>query len=893
MNLEEQIKAQIEREVLQKELGLQQFQRQLESRKLGKDYSRSTAGEVISTNLMGLVIDQVEIAMEATLDRAGINSQEIGEVYSRLKAVPKIDLDSGAKTGETVNPWDHRQAALIAFRTMLDVVQMPIHAIEEGHRGRRFAGRPTLYQLHLDIGKRLETQLILNLLRLYFPDSNHRVGFISRMLKETYSRQASSDQKNTTTRLKLNRLADWYEDECQKTELAELFRWKPWDNRFRRIIGAKLVAIVQSSCWLGEGIRVFKETAGAGGIYYLDLTLDGHMFANALEKEAGAKAFVSLPMLCPPKPHSSVSKGGYLNVGRPEVEHPASGAFKGRLELSDAHLEFLNIQAAVPLRINQFILKTMEGIYGLRGEGRNIGKFVPKPFKEDYVEEMPAHLASRPSTDPEKRRFREAIKGQYKAFLQLDQKAKGYRTEDLLWIAQHCRHDERLWLPTSGDFRGRTYVSGCLLNYQGTDASKALLEFADGVEADERTEWWLIMEMAACMGFDKLSFKERERRVAEAFVDIIESVKDPIDWDWWKEQDKPWSLLAAAQEWVRLFVEYNSDRRTHARVSVDATCSGQQFMAGWTRSLKTAQQVNLVPAEAPTDVYANVLNATVESLNAIDYRVPLKEGQIAKTKLKALGSKDPIKRSKARAGTKGVVMVGQYGAGKTKRIEEFAERCKLPWLSDGSFSIEEAKALYPHIQQGLDICLEALDPFLSWCQNIASAALSNGLEGELDPLTGKPRNRIYLPSADGSVSVQRYPKTALMKIHLDHLGSLILKGKRRDEVDQHPTQEADISKHVSSVAANFVHANDGAALVLGLSKHPFPFTTCHDSIAGRPGKEMDQLQMAMRRALYSVFTSDICTQFVELNGLKVEDHPLPNFQTYDPQEVLSATYAYC
>ena len=92
--------------------------------------------------------------------------------------------------------------------------------------------------------------------------------------------------------------------------------------------------------------------------------------------------------------------------------------------------------------------------------------------------------------------------------------------------------------------------------------------------------------------------------------------------------------------------------------------------------------------------------------------------------------------------------------------------------------------------------------------------------------------------------------------------------------------------------ANLIHCQDGATLVLALHDYDKPFACTHDSIAGRPGKEMWDLADRLRRALYSVFTSTVLRDFVELNGLDWDDYEAPYVGTYEPAEVLVATFPY-
>ena len=322
-------------------------------------------------------------------------------------------------------------------------------------------------------------------------------------------------------------------------------------------------------------------------------------------------------------------------------------------------------------------------------------------------------------------------------------------------------------------------------------------------------------------------------------------------------------------------------------------------MAGLTRSLATAQQVNLVPQEMPTDVYGNVIAVAAKAIQAhqdagVHYYPRGKQNPaegIKPSKLKELISSDRAARKRARAGGKAIVMVAQYGAGKARRITEFAEKCQL---QSGTFTEPEAAALYPFFKTGLDACLECLDPFLQWCQGVAKAALvyPDG-SPKLDPETGLPKTVILLPSADGSITTQSYRlMDSQGRITTDHLGSFTNKQKRRFEKDEMPTGKPDLSKHISSTAANLIHAQDGAVLALALGDLDLPFTTCHDSIAGRPSREMDAIVERLLTALFEVFTSDVLQRFVELNGLAWADHPAPNFGTYDPSLVLKASLAF-
>jgi DNA-directed RNA polymerase len=448
-----------------------------------------------------------------------------------------------------------------------------------------------------------------------------------------------------------------------------------------------------------------------------------------------------------------------------------------------------------------------------------------------------------------------------------------------------CKDDETIYLPTFSDFRGRSLVRGLAISYQGSDPHKALLEWSEGIEADEDTEFWLMIEMTAYMagGLDKKSFGDRCGAIHINREDIIASVRDPYGHKWWQSKDnikKPWLWLAAAQEWVRLYVDNDSDRTTHARTSIDATCSGQQYFAGLLACKATAAQVNLINSVTPSDVYTNVLAVMMRDIEEKDGAIHAvnddgKElGLIDKDKMDILRSAD---RSEIRGGVKGVVVCGQYGAGKETRIEAFIKDCDAV-----EFTKDEARGIYQSIKVGLNECLPAMDLILEWIQKVARESLET---------TG--RQYLVLPAADGSTVVQRYPKMeGNGKVSLDNLGTQGYR-KRRQAVSVKPTPKTDKKDQVISCAANLIHAQDGATLVLALYDYDKPFSATHDSIAGRPSKEMNDIRERLLGSLYKVFTSDVLRQFVELNGLDWEEYKAPVVGTYDPKSVLKASKAYC
>ena len=889
---------QYQREEQMHAMGIERFREQLEQGERNRDLSRSKAGKAIDKFHLQEVIDTINADLKHTSGRSTQQTDDVQETYRRVSKTPDIDLDTGEQkktakgTPRTFSPWNTDQIAIIVLRGMIDVCRMPIIYMDDpDNQGKRGGARPKATTLAMQLGARIEQQVILNQLRHYFPDRASRAGYVTGLLKRNIAERASYAYKHHNTKRALRESAEWFESQGLGI-LAERFRWKPWNATERLAIGNKLMKLVINGLCLKDGVKYFDYVEVGAGEHkkiFLGLSEAGELFFDQLHTKAEETQIYHLPMVCPPLPHTHQKAGGYLDIQMPQVQKLVTGGLNGNLKLSDLHLAFLNNQQSVPFRINGWLADVMEQFYASTRDGRNCGKFKPNPRKSEWVRDIPSELKGLRKGDKgysRKRAERERVKQEYKTFMVSEHEAKQTFTDELMDVIRLCRTDEALYLPTCSDFRGRSLLRCMMVSYQGSDPHKAILEWSEGYEADEWTEFWLKIEMAGLMsgGLDKMSWEKRCAAVDEMREQIIACVRDPFGTKWWQSKQnvsKPWLWLVAAREWVRLYVDNDPNRVTHARTHVDATCSGQQYFAGLLQCLKTATQVNLIKADEPADVYSNVLNVMVGHLqgrrNSI---VPLNQDgsptgkEFETERLDLLYAAHP---SSVRPGVKGCIISGQYGAGAETRTKDFQKKNEVT----NEFTLDEARAIYRSIEVGLNECLPAMDKALNWIQKVTRDALEK---------TG--RNYILLPSADGSVVKQLYPITTVRKVEVENLGSGSLK-KRHRAVLRDPTNRSNPKDHIRSSPANLIHAQDGATLVLGLHDYDKPFACTHDSIAGRPGKEMWDITERMKKALYKVFTSDVLRQFVEMNGLRYKDYKPPIVGDYDPKWVLDATYPYC
>ena len=88
------------------------------------------------------------------------------------------------------------------------------------------------------------------------------------------------------------------------------------------------------------------------------------------------------------------------------------------------------------------------------------------------------------------------------------------------------------------------------LNHMGNDICRSLLEFSQSKPLGERGLYWLKIHLANKLGFDKLSFKDRVEKIEEMLPKLRQTIENPIQNDWWLENEDCWQALAVMKELV-------------------------------------------------------------------------------------------------------------------------------------------------------------------------------------------------------------------------------------------------------------------------------------------------------------------------------------------------------
>ena len=143
------------------------------------------------------------------------------------------------------------------------------------------------------------------------------------------------------------------------------------------------------------------------------------------------------------------------------------------------------------------------------------------------------------------------------------------------------------YLPIYCDWRGRLYVNSSFINYQGSNQSKALIQFSEGEVLDSNGLKYLYYFGANCYGNDKMLFKEKILWVNENYNSIIN-----LDFNFISKAEDIFGFLSFAQA----LRKYKNDPLSKIKIIVyqDATCSGLQHISALLHDEILGSQVNVI-----------------------------------------------------------------------------------------------------------------------------------------------------------------------------------------------------------------------------------------------------------------------------------------------------------
>ena len=621
-----------------------------------------------------------------------------------------------------------------------------------------------------------------------------------------------------------------------------------------------------------------------------------------------------LPMVIPPKPWESVYDGGYyLEVKRPvRFVRTRYKTLKDVYEDADLTNAFNAVNAiqSTPWRINNEVLEVAREVLSWRN------------IPEDL--DMPTREASEPPMRPAEADFDEDIHSQWKKdcirYYQMDnrRKSRRLRLEAILNLAEKYKNESDIYFPHNVDFRGRVYPI-TILNPQGDDFMKSLLEFSDGVELGEHGATWLAFHGANCYGLDKATIEERLAWVYEHEDYILSIANDPLNDLSWTSTDSPWMFLAFCFEWKKYLLEGNSFK-SHLPVAFDGSCSGLQHFSAMLRDKIGGTAVNLVPQAQVADIYKMVAEKVEELCN-----VDLKEGtddenaewvnpstgevrHYIKYGTRSLAY-DWLQYGITRKVTKRSVMTLAYGSKEYGFSEQVYEDIIMPAIDKNPDAFRSpvqaskymAKLIWKAVQSVVVKAVEAME----WLQDLA------GLLASERDMYGNPLPVIWC-SPSGFPVRQSYEKDTYNRLKTVLNGSIYLRDGENpvgnDKVTvfmtykDDKTHKLDSRKQRNGVSPNFVHSMDACHLMLTVirctEKGLGSFQMIHDSFGTHAGNA-DVMYRTIREVFVDLYTKHNVLQelkdtvSVQLKPSSAEKiRNIPEFGDLNLEEVKDSLYAF-
>jgi len=641
------------------------------------------------------------------------------------------------------------------------------------------------------------------------------------------------------------------------------------------------VLLVVCSDWFHRttGTSVHKRSCIILTPKAIDWLRDRAAFAEVL-------APVHRPMVVPPLDWTSNGSGGYLSTlthlirkgGNPKMTHKT----KPSLET----LRAINVAQGTAWRINERVLKVAKQL-----EGKDIAG-------------LPSFMDVPPEdAEPDRELEPEAAKAYRKTQMfamqeNIKRSSKMTATTLVLELAEDFAEFERIYFPHKFDWRGRLYPVPSLLNPQGADLSKSLLEFADAKPLGLEGYNWLAIHCANTFGKDKLPFQERINWTEDNEDDMIRCAADPFHHRMWAEADDPFKFLACCFEWADLVQFEGSPRDFLSRIPValDGTCSGLQHFSALLRDERGGASVNLVPAPKPSDIYAEVAEEVLKAIEAEGdcWQARIWNGLIDRGTCKRGTMTQPYSVTKRGMADQLVDLVASED-----EYHEFPERVAFETarMRDG-YNDEEWLALEGRPSRIAACC---------WLANILGDAINT-------VVVASEEGRVYLSSiaalyaeADqfwswttplGMEITQGY-RSAKEKTIVTFFGSVRVRLKMLDDSKELPKSK---NKTRNGSSPNFIHSLDATHLMMTVLECKDlggikSFALVHDSFGVHAGS-VPVLAQALRNTFVTMYQGDLLQQLMDraLEELPEEYHKrlpeVPKMGTLNLEMVRRSQYLF-
>lgn len=557
-----------------------------------------------------------------------------------------------------------------------------------------------------------------------------------------------------------------------------------------------------------------------------------------------------MPMLTEPRPWKGFEDGGYLGYPSQIMRcTPGDVLQRAYMEKSLENDGLKEVRAGLDVLgktawvINKDVFEVMVEAWN---SGEAIAKIPPLDPQIPYPEK-PANA------DPE------AEKAWRRAVREVENKLSGYHSNRCFTNFQmeiaRAFLDETFYLPHNMDFRGRAYPLPSYLNQMGADNARALLLFKNGKPLGESGLRWLKIHLSNVFGFDKASLKEREEFANQHLDDILDSANNGLHGRrWFLQAEDPWQCLAACCE-LRNALRLEDPTQYPSRLPIhqDGSCNGLQHYAALGGDVEGAQQVNLMPADRPSDVYTAVAEFVKDRV--------AQEAKQGHRLAKLLDGK--IKRKIV----KQTVMTNVYGVTFIGAVRQVKRQ-----LVDHYPDLEDMNACAQYVARNIFIALGSIfsgahdiqywlgDCASRICQSVSPAQIDQLIkeavnEGRSEVLKAKPstlfKSTMIWTTPLGLPVVQPYRKQTASRVQTS-LQSLTL-------AEPSATGPVSKRKQLQAFPPNFIHSLDATHMMLSAiecHKRGLDFAAVHDSFWTH-ACDVDTMSSVLRECFIRMHSDDI------------------------------------
>lgn len=647
---------------------------------------------------------------------------------------------------------------------------------------------------------------------------------------------------------------------------------------FTILLGTTIIDIINKS---GSGLLEKEQRSDA---LYIRLSKESMELLLKAKVFFGSLITVHYPFVVTPKPWTGlVGSGGYYT--RKDIKFIRTHSRKDFDIISSKNLDLsrlyniINKIQETPYRINSRVLEVMELIDRQNIIDPNSPKTCPCLVgKIPYNETMNAYLLVDKNDYKEEFKYYRALDTQKEIINRIKSKRIGYELS--LMIARKFKDLPKIYFSYNTDFRGRLYPIQQYLNPQGTDVTKALLEFGEGEVLNEEGLYWLKIHGSNCYGYDKLpTYEDRIKAIEQHHEEILAVHSDPIgNIKYWYNADSPLLYLAFCFSYGDFYNAPNS--LCYNVVQLDGTCSGIQMYSGLLLDKEGAEAVNVVNNlnRTKNDIYKVVAEEVEELLKRNEYTKEYSfttKGGVPKT-VNTIIEAHSLKGKVTRSLTKRNVMTQPYSV--TKRgmfeqiydlLQEYEEDNKVFWQGD-----KWTVAML--LSELNDVAITKIVRGAKEGQRILKEVLAESLRTKEEAYWETPIFNFPVLQR-----IKREKRTRLKT----PLGQLIL---------YNTTEDTHQLRMLNGIAPNFIHSLDSTLLYrtveLCIEQNIRGFWLIHDSYGVSPNS-CSTLNSSFRSAYVDLFselpliswTKQICPE-------KVEEVKQVLINTLDIKEVKNSNY---